>query len=463
MTQFFHSVRLDREKCRGCINCIKRCPTAAIRVREGKATIIKERCIDCGECIRVCPHHAKNAVCDALSVLEEYPYTVALVPPSFYGQFNNLDDTDVVQAGLRKMGFEAVFDVARAAELVSDATRRILAEKDGPKRPVISSACPAVSRLIRVRFPGLIDNLLPLVAPVELAARMAREEVSAQLGCAPSDIGCIFLTPCPAKVTAMRMPIGSQSSEIDAAVAVKDIYPVLLGYMKDSSEPQPPQTGRIGLGWGESGGEAAGLISTDSYLAADGIENVIQVLEDLEDEKYPSLEFVELNACSGGCVGGVLQVENPYIAKAKIKKLRRYLPVSLNHVEGQVPAGMLWDTGLSYEPVLELGATQAESFERYGELAAIVAQLPGLDCGSCGAPTCEAFGEDVVRGFSEMDDCMILMRQRMDAVRMAVGLSDKPYHIPPPTTWPKNPEQDGPASDKTPAPPGGKTPGKSKE
>ena len=57
MNTYFHSVRLDEEKCMGCTNCIKRCPTQAIRVRSGKAHIISERCIDCGECIRVCPHH----------------------------------------------------------------------------------------------------------------------------------------------------------------------------------------------------------------------------------------------------------------------------------------------------------------------------------------------------------------------------------------------------------------------
>ena len=51
MDAYFHSVRLDKDKCKGCTNCIKRCPTQAIRVRAGKAHIIKERCIDCGECI----------------------------------------------------------------------------------------------------------------------------------------------------------------------------------------------------------------------------------------------------------------------------------------------------------------------------------------------------------------------------------------------------------------------------
>jgi Na+-translocating ferredoxin:NAD+ oxidoreductase RNF subunit RnfB len=48
--RFYHSVTLDKGLCVGCTNCIKRCPTQAIRVRDGKAQIITERCIDCGSC-----------------------------------------------------------------------------------------------------------------------------------------------------------------------------------------------------------------------------------------------------------------------------------------------------------------------------------------------------------------------------------------------------------------------------
>ena len=388
MEQFTHSVMLDKELCMGCINCIKRCPTEAIRVRDGKAHILKERCIDCGECIRICPHHAKKAITDPVSILENFQYTIALPPPSLYGQYNNLEEQDLLLEALLGMGFDSVFEVAKAAELVSDATRRLL-QTGSMNRPVISSACPAVTRLIRV--------------PKEA-------------------IGCIFLTPCPAKVTATRSPVGSSCSEVDGAVAIKDIYPRLLASMKRITQVDYlASAGRIGLGWAESGGEAAGLVSTDSYLAADGIENVIRVLEDLEDEKYQNLDFVELNACAGGCVGGVLQVENPYIAKAKIKRMRRYVPVSKNHLSGSIPREMLWDTDLTYQPVLELGGTRSERFARYSRMEEILSQLPGLDCGSCGAPTCAALAEDVVRGQACVDDCTVLMRRRMEAVLRALG------------------------------------------
>lgn len=416
-----HSVTLNRELCKGCINCIKRCPTEAIRVRDGKAAIISERCVDCGECIRICPHHAKRAVSDPLDVLKQYKYKIALPPPSLYAQFNNLDEPDVVLAGLLRLGFDNVFEVSRAAELVSEATRRFLQTSDMP-RPIISSACPAVTRLICVRFPQLMDHILPLIAPIELAARLAKDEAVKKTGLPREQIGCIFLTPCPAKVSAIRSPMGSKHSDVDAAVAVKDVYPPLLSAMKQVGQVEYLSlSGRIGLGWGESGGEAAALMTTERYLAADGIENVIRVLSDLEDEKYHNLDFVELNACSGGCVGGVLQVENPYIAKAKMKHLRRTMPVSRNHLTDDAAEQVAWDDELNYNPVLELGGTRAERFERYAKMEQITAMLPGLDCGSCGAPTCAALAEDVVRGQADVNDCTVLMRRRMEAVLRALG------------------------------------------
>lgn len=420
MSEYFHSVTLDKDKCKGCINCIKRCPTKAIRVHEGKAHILSDLCIDCGECIRICPHHAKVAIYDPLSIIENWKHPVALVPPSFYGQFNNLSSPAIVNDALLAIGFAEVYEVGRAAEMVSAATRKVLDENKSGK-PVISSACPAVERLIRVRYPELIEQVLPLVAPVELAAYQARLRAAAA-GVAPEDVGVIFLTPCPAKMTIIRAPMGIKESRIDTAVAVKDVYKAILPKMSGAHSDETPQSGQLGFGWGESGGEVCGLRTTEAYIAADGIENVIQVLENVEDERYSDLEFIELNACPGGCVGGVLQVENPYIAKAKLRKLMGTMPPTLNELAGDIPDYMIWDMSLEYEPVFQLGTTPQESFKMYAEIEEINQKLPGLDCGSCGAPTCITFAEDVARGRAAVGDCVVLMRQRMEAVLNAIGL-----------------------------------------
>ena len=174
MDRNLHTVILDAEKCKGCVTCMKRCPTEAIRVRNGKASVLYERCIGCGECVRLCPYHAKLASYDPFESISAFRYKIALPAPSLYGQFNNLTDVDYVLNGLLKIGFDDVFEVARGAELVSEATK-VLLDRGQIAPPVISTACPAVLELILSRFHNLKDNLVPLLAPVDVAAKLARE------------------------------------------------------------------------------------------------------------------------------------------------------------------------------------------------------------------------------------------------------------------------------------------------
>lgn len=413
--KFFTSVVLDKELCMGCINCIKRCPTQAIRVRDGKAEIINEFCIDCGECIRICPHHAKLPVYDKLEVLKNYEYTVALPAPSLYGQFNNLDDVNIVLTALKKIGFDDVYEVGGAAEIVSEMTRRFV-EEHPDMHPIISTACPSVTRLIRVRFPNLIEHLLPIKPPVEVAAELARKRAMEKTGLPAEKIGIIFLSPCPSKVTAVKSPLGSEKSNIDAVCSIQEVYMAILPAMKEVAEdPDGPEelriAGKIGISWGTSGGEAGGVL-TENYLAADGIENVIRVLEDLEDEKFSDLEFIELNACNGGCVGGILTVENPFVAMVKLKHLRKYMTVARSHLLDDMDVdSAYWDKKVTYEPVFKLGTDMKDSIARMARAEELCSHFPGLDCGSCGAPTCKALAEDIVRGKAKERDCIHILRQ----------------------------------------------------
>jgi iron only hydrogenase large subunit-like protein len=410
MSKFFTSVHLKEDLCMGCINCIKRCPTQAIRVRNGKAVITKEFCIDCGECIRICPHHAKEATYDSPDIMKKFDYTVALPAPSLYGQFNHLDDINIVLTGLKKMGFDDVYEVSGAAEIVSEMSRKYVAEHKA-QWPIISTACPSVVRLIQVRFPNLIAHLLPICAPVDMAATIAREKAMEKTGLPSEKIGIIFISPCPAKMSAVINPIGIDHSEIDGVLAMKEVYPILLPLMKQSIDDveELSISGRIGIGWGSTGGEAGSLLA-ESYLAADGIENVIRVLEDLEDQKFDQLEFIELNACAGGCVGGVLTIENPYLAKVKLLRLRKYLPVSRSRLTSGNGEENFWTDEVKYEPVFKLGKDMKESITNMSRVVELSEKFPGLDCGSCGAPTCKALAEDIVRGVAKEQDCIHILR-----------------------------------------------------
>ncbi|EEG74455.1 putative Fe-S cluster [[Clostridium] hylemonae DSM 15053] len=369
------------------------------------------------------------ALYDSLEEIKNYRYTVALPAPSLYSQFNNLTNVDIVLNALISMGFDDVFEVSAAAELVSEATRKYISEHRDDA-PFISTACPAIVRIIRVKFPTLLPRLLPLKPPVEIAAEIARAKAIEKTGYPSEDIGIFFISPCPSKVTYARSPLGVKKSQIDKVVAMKDVYPVLLQHMTHDESKLTPiaSSGRIGIGWSNAGGESAGLI-TDNYLACDGIMSALRVLSDLEDEKFYGLKFVELNACNGGCVGGTLTVENPYIATAKTKKLHRYLPVAQTHASSYEDIDYHWSAYVEYEPVFRLGNSFRESLELMGTVEDITEQLPGLDCGSCGAPTCRALAEDIVRGEATRNDCIYAFHEYINNLSNEIGFLTRSLNL----------------------------------
>ncbi|MFA5561289.1 MAG: [Fe-Fe] hydrogenase large subunit C-terminal domain-containing protein [Eubacteriales bacterium] len=413
MALFHHSVSLDKSKCIGCTNCIKRCPTEAIRIRDGHAYIIPERCIDCGVCIRICPHKAKKAVFDKFESLPKDKYKIALPAPALYGQFENLDDVNYVLQGLLDIGFDDVYEVAAAAELVSDYTRRYLRRTDIPK-PVISTACPVVSRLIMLRYPFLGEHILPIKQPMEVAAIEARKRaMQRHPELKAEDIVVAFISPCPAKVSYIRSEGADSSTNIDYVFSIREIYLELLAVMKKDKQPaELSGSGRIGIGWASIGGEATAIMN-DKYLAADGIENVIRVLDEIDNGLLENLDFIELDACNGGCVGGVLTVINPYIAKARLHTLRHYLPISqnwANNDDAEVPAEYLDEAEYEYHPVSVLDQDRETAIEMMNRIEKLKKMLPGNDCGFCGSPTCAAFAADVVKGQAKVEDCFTYLR-----------------------------------------------------
>lgn len=410
MNTYEHSVYLDEKKCSGCTACLKHCPTEAIRIRNGKAVIKNSRCIDCGECIRACPQGAKKAVCEKLSAMDRFKWKIALPAPSLYGQFDNLEDVDYILDGLLKIGFDDVYEVSAAAEKVSAYTRLYL-KTEGVKKPVISSACPVIVRLIGLRFPSLTENIIHMLPPMEIAAFLAREKAKREHPeFSDEEIGVCFISPCPAKVSYVKNGFAGYKSRVDAVVSINDIYFQLIAKMQRLSEVKSiSNSGMIGIGWAATGGEATAIFN-ESYLAADGIENVIRVLDQVENGNIPQLEFIELNACPGGCVGGVMTMQNPFIAKARLQTLRRYLPVSQNFLEkdeSYIPESYIFNEIPTYHPISRLSDSMAESMRMMADIQKLKDGLPGIDCGACGAPNCRAFAEDVVKGRTCKGDCPI--------------------------------------------------------
>lgn len=413
-SEYKHSVSLDVSKCKGCTTCLKRCPTEAIRIRDGHAVINPSRCIDCGECIKVCQYKAKNATHDDLSVLKNYKYKVALPAPSLYGQFDNLDNIGYIIKGLKDLGFDDVFEVACAAELVSAYTR-LYVKRSNIKKPIISSACPVITRIISMNYPYLCENIMPILPPVDIAAYLARQKVHDEHPeLDDKDIGIIFISPCPAKVSYVKNGFAGARNYIDATLSVRDIYFALLDVMKknDGDETdEVSETGLIGISWASTGGEAAAIFN-ERYLAADGIENSIRVLDQIDNSDFTNLDFVELCACSGGCVGGAMTIANPYIAQARLQSLKRYLPVSPNRPASEwIPDCFFNENEVAYNPYNLLSSDKKTAMQMMQRIEEINEKLPKTDCGSCGAPTCMAFAEDIVKGETTADECTVIMRR----------------------------------------------------
>ncbi len=412
--EYFHSVRLDKDKCKGCVNCIKRCPVEAIRVRYGKAEIIEDRCIDCGECIRACPNHAKYVERDSLHDLTKFKYTVALPAPSLYGQFRDNVGTGRILAAIKSLGFDDVWEVALGAEIVSQATYEYF-QTNRHLRPLISSACPAVVRLVQVRFPALVDHIIPLESPMQVTASLVRQLKVKETGFDPQEIGLFFLSPCPAKVTAVKNPVGGVLSEVDRVLAVTDIYGELLQNMR-REQPGLIRADRSGIGWGSSGGEQAS-VGIENSLIVDGIHNVISVLEEIELGRLGDIDFIEAQACPGGCVGGILNVNNRFVAGVRLKHLVGDLPESrpLSERLKQLDISEITVPSIKVEPrpIVRLDRDLKVAMQKLQQVNELLERLPGLDCGSCGAPTCRSLAEDIAIGKAQETDCIFKLRERI--------------------------------------------------
>ncbi len=417
-----HSVVLNPKLCKGCVNCIKHCPTEAIRIRSGKAIIIEEKCIDCGECIRHCPSHAQLVTTDTLAEFKNYKVNIAIVPPALYAQFPpDLPLEEIIQ-GCLNIGFTDVYDMSRSYEYVSLAIEKYLTETANLRKPLISTHCPVVTRLIQMKFPELIKQLLPLMPVVEIAAIQARAKFTQELNLRAEDIGIWFISSCPAMVTMAK----ECKNEINGVISVAKIYGEILKILSDCKQTKEKVTSSS-YGWGccVAGGSvrATGIVNS---LVVDGIHDVFDVLEQVSINKMPDVDYIECSSCAGGCVGGVLNAENKFVAEKNIKlKIRhqrdteekkRELVLKSSIKQEKLSVDINKYENLQAKTVMKLDENIILAMKKLQDIEKILSELPGLDCGSCGAPSCQSLAEDIVQGKACESDCVFKLRTRVETL-----------------------------------------------
>ncbi len=424
MVELKHGFKIVEDKCRGRMNCMRACPTHAIRVQNGKARLIPDLCIDCGSCLSVCPSGAISATTIGFADLGRFKFKVAVASPALFTQFGLADTPTQVGRALLDIGFDAVWEYAVDIELIDRAISDFVKKWPGPF-PLISSSCPVVVRLVQVAYPAMVENLIPIEAPREIAGRELKRWYSSALGLKPEDIAAIYVTPCQAKTISILQPAEQVMSHLDGAVAISELYNEILYRLRKGTAKEDAPTGLFSSGellhWASPEGEFPNL-SREHYLPLTGLSDIIKVFNDIEKGKLKNIEFLECHACQGGCVGGNLTVENIYVARAKYLHLIANKPKPSPEFEREVARRFAGEdfylrASLKPRPLDGVHIDIRARVLRRKRAEEILQGLPLLNCGLCGAPSCRNHAEDVAAGRAELRDCVFLSRDRIDLLR----------------------------------------------
>jgi NAD-dependent dihydropyrimidine dehydrogenase PreA subunit len=422
MLPLTHGFRIEADRCIGCLACMRICPTHAIRVKNGKARYDPDQCIDCGSCLTVCRSGAIIATTLSSEDLSKFQFKVAVPSPVLFGQFPAGITPDHIQEGLHWLGFDAVWDYGVDLTLVDRAITRYLAEWKGTF-PLISNSCPVIVRLVQVSYPRMVDQLVQVQIPRELAGREAKRLYSEELGLSPDQVGVIYITPCQAKTISILQPAEGAESYLDGALGINAIYNGILAYAnlqrENNKKPSPRNLIRNStmLQWSLSEGLGR-VLSHRHHLQVTGLPNIIQVFDDIEKGKLRNVEFLEAFCCWSGCTGGNLTVANIYVTLSKLRTLINQLPETDPQTEAEVARRLprehfFLDRPLRPRPVKGMTGGLRERVIIMEKAEEILNSLPGLDCGLCGAPTCKTLARDVSVGDAVRKDCVFYSKERL--------------------------------------------------
>lgn len=415
MVHYYHAHKIDQQLCRGHMKCMRFCPTQAIRIRNGKPVVSEELCVDCGTCLSVCPSGAIIPISDVITEISHFKYKVVVPAAVLYSQFDSTIHPYIIHLAFKELGFDEVVDVNISSTVLATALVKYMENYKG-RLPLISSHCPAMVRLIQVKYPDLVELIVPMDVPREVTAREIRKKLPAKLGLKSEDIGIIYIATCPAKIVSIKQPAEKAKSWFDGVISVKDVYsllyPQVLVLKEKFDESQVPNDFSFHTGWATLGGITQS-VKMENWLAVSGLDHVMKILDDIENSRLRNIDFVEAMSCMLGCLSGPFNVENPYVARTNnIKQKIKYeTPITIDEKE---VSQRLKDGYYSLEsPILPRSTKYfytdlVTSIKKMKERDRVYQKLPQIDCGCCGAPTCMAFAEDFVRGEVELTDCILL-------------------------------------------------------
>ncbi|MDO5563570.1 MAG: [Fe-Fe] hydrogenase large subunit C-terminal domain-containing protein [Synergistaceae bacterium] len=409
-----HSVKIKREACEGCVNCIRTCPTEGIRVIDGEINILSELCIDCGECMRACHRKALGIEEDDWGKIKESQDSAYIADPSFFTQFSHYGDPSALESMMISNNMEVLIDdVEDAFDLSAYATAQLINRTPKASRPLISVYCPAVFRLIQSKFPELLPRILPIFNPLGLAADLWRLRTN-------SHKPLTLLAPCPAKITVIREPIGRERSPFDHAVTVRKVARSLMAEGEHPDDaPEPKKRSNRWVAWARRGGESRHVQAFSdkklTILAVSGMRNTLDALQELELGRLRGVDFIECRVCDTGCVGGIGTADSRFLASLRLGNIQSDWEISEEDMQRaeELYTMDFWTVTKEYlpRPGLPLSDNVSDAMLKLQQMKEIYNGLPHIDCGSCGRPSCQAMAEEIVRGHGSVTDCIFKLRE----------------------------------------------------
>jgi len=406
------------EKCLDCYKCIRMCPVKAIKVVKGQAHIMYDRCVCCGRCVINCPTHAKRYRSDVETVkllLNGDRKVVVSLAPSFVSDLPGWTVKTII-AALKQLGFSAVSETALGADFLSAQIARELTQNSNTPRFMISSACPAIVAYIKLYKPALAPFVSPHASPLLTHARFLHSHYG-------KETAVVFIGPCFAK----KFEADLYENDINAALTFQELDEWL---QKERITPdsvsltsdcvfQPRRSAKGAFFPLESGeitafsaymSKAISNVAPIDTASASGINAVRKLLAGFEPESLDKPLFLELLACSGGCINGP-GISGTVPGVIRSTRLCNYAGAADDILDGST---------LSLSPPVEadypLNALPHTVYSEQDISEAL--QLVGksnLDdrhnCGSCGYDTCRDLAVALLNGWAEKSMCASYMRQ----------------------------------------------------
>ncbi len=408
-------IQFKEANCKNCYKCIRSCPIKAISFKKEQAQIVQEECILCGQCLLVCPQNAKKVRSDIERVkdfIEKKEKVYVSLAPSFVSVFE-IQNGAKVAGILKKLGFTHIEETAIGASQVTSEYKKLL--NQGNMENIITTACPTTVLLIEKYYPELIDFMAPVVSPMIAHAKMMRAVYG-------SRIKVVFIGPCLSKKGECND--FQNDGAVDAIITFEELCEWVASEKielerEDRSEIKAAKN-ELARFYPAPGGiiKTLGSESRKKYrtVSIDGIDRSIDVLNAIREGEVRRY-FIEMNACTGGCLGGPCMTSiRGGLLKAR-DRLIEYVKSSVRDKDVTLAADVSIDMSKRFvnrSKYLQM-PDDASIREILGKIGKWTEEKE-LNCSACGYSTCREKAIAVYNNKAELHMCLPYMRERAESI-----------------------------------------------